>query len=291
MLRPGARIAVVSPSAVYEPARLEAGIATIAGWGYEPVRGPHLGRTHRYLAGTNQERAEDLRWALESDDVDAVWFARGGYGTIHCLDAIDWDATRDRPVIGFSDATALFSAMRGEERGIAVHGPVLHSLADHADEASRARIRALLAGDPVPRLAGRTLVGPEQFRVSGPLVGGNLCVLASLCGTPWALEAAGAIVLLEEIAEPPYKVDRLLTQLVASGALEGVHGFALGTFLGADAPKGADWSVADVVAEVLGPLGVPIVHGMPIGHGPENHAVLLHRSVTLTPDGLDVGGG
>jgi muramoyltetrapeptide carboxypeptidase len=291
MLRPGARIAVVSPSAVYEPARLEAGIATIASWGYEPVRSLHLGRTHRYLAGTTEERVLDLRWAFEADDIDAVWYARGGYGTIHCLDSLEWERVQNRPVIGFSDATALFSAMRVEQCGVAVHGPVLHSLADHVDEASRARLKALLAGGPVPRLAGRTLVGPEQFRVSGPLVGGNLCVLASLCGTPWALEAAGAIVLLEEIAEPPYKVDRLLTQLVASGALEGVHGFALGTFLGADAPKGADWSVADVVSEVLGPLGVPIVHGLPIGHGPENHAVVLHRSATLSPDGLDVGGG
>lgn len=291
MLRPGARIAIVSPSAVYEPARLEAGIETIAGWGYEPVRAPHLGRTHRYLAGTRAERATDLVWALESDEVDAVWLARGGYGTVQCLDAIDWDAVEDRPVIGFSDATALFSAMRAEERGIAVHGPVLHSLADLANDASRARLRALLAGDPVPRIAGSALVGPEHFRVSGPLVGGNLCVLASLCGTPWALEAAGAIVLLEEINEAPYKVDRLLTQLVVSGALEGVRGFALGTFLGADAPRGADWSVADVVVEVLGPLGVPIVHGLPIGHGPENHAVVLHRPATLAPDGLDVDGG
>src|SRR5262249_34331123 len=149
-------------------------------WGYEPVRGPHLGRTHRYLAGTTEERTEDLRWALESDDLDAVWFARGGYGTVHCLEGIDWDAVQHRPVIGFSDATALFSAMRAEQRGTGVPGPVLHSLADHADDASRAWLRALLAGEPLPPLAGRTLVGPEEFRVSGPLVGGNLCVLASL---------------------------------------------------------------------------------------------------------------
>jgi muramoyltetrapeptide carboxypeptidase len=291
MLRPGARIAVVSPSAVYDPARLEAGIATIASWGYEPVKAPHLGRTHRYLAGTTAERAADLVWALESPDVEAVWFARGGYGTVQCLDAIDWTALEDRPVIGFSDASALFAAMRVHGVATAVHGPVLHSLASFADAASQARLKALLAGEPQPRLAGRTLVGPAEFRATGPLVGGNLCVLASLCGTPWALEAAGAVVLLEEVGELPYKVDRLLTQLVSSGAFAGVRGFALGTFLGAHAPQGADWSVRDVVAEVLGPLGAPIVDGLPIGHGPENHAVVLHRTVALVPDGLDVDAG
>jgi len=99
-----------------------------------------------------------------------------------------------------------------------------------------------------------------------------LCVLASLAGTPGALRAAGCIVALEDTGEAPYKVDRLLTQLLQGGAFEGVRGFALGTFDGADAPEGADWTVRDVLLERLAPLGVPVLGGLPFGHGRANRA-------------------
>jgi muramoyltetrapeptide carboxypeptidase len=289
MLRPGARIAVVSPSGIHDPARLEVGMELVRTWGYRPVPGPHLGARHRYTAGTVAERSQDLAWALEADDIDAVWFARGGYGTIQCLASLCLDEIADRPVIGFSDASALFSAMHRAGRGVAVHGPVLHSLADHVDRASQDRLKAMLAGERVAPLGGgRVLVGPSSFRVRGPLVGGNLCVLASLAGTPWALDAKGAIVLLEETAEQPYKIDRLLTQLVASSAFEGARGVALGTFLGADPPAGATWSLDDVLRDLLDPLGIPVVAGLPVGHGRDNHAIVLGRPAELTPGELDV---
>jgi muramoyltetrapeptide carboxypeptidase len=160
---------------------------------------------------------------------------------------------------------------------------VLHSLADHCDDASRAHLRALLAGEPLAPLQGRVL---RSGTAEGPLIGGNLCVLASLCGTPWRLRAKASIVVLEEINEVPYKVDRLLTQLRDSGCLDGAVGVALGTFLGADAPPGATWTVLDVIDEILAPLGVPVLAGLPIGHGPANHAFRMGRPARIEGDRL-----
>ena len=107
---------------------------------------------------------------------------------------------------------------------------------------------------------------------TGPLVGGNLCMLAVTCGTPFQLDARGGILVLEEVAEHPYKVDRMLQQLADAGVLDEIRGVALGSFTGCEAPAGADWSLQDVLDEHLAGRGVPVVAGLPIGHGPHNHA-------------------
>ncbi|MEC8423479.1 MAG: LD-carboxypeptidase, partial [Myxococcota bacterium] len=230
LLQRGARVAVISPSGVHDPVRLAHGVALVESWGLAFSMGPHAEARFRYTAGTVAQRASDLVWALTDPDVDAVWFTRGGFGTAHLLESVPWEHLDGRPVIGFSDATALFAGMWARGRGTAVHAPVLHSLADHVDSRSRAELRAmLLEGGPV-HLPGAQVAGPVG-RVEGPLVGGNLCVLASLAGTPFAISARGCILLLEEIGERPYKVDRLVTQLHRSGALDGVRGVALGQFI------------------------------------------------------------
>jgi muramoyltetrapeptide carboxypeptidase len=282
MLSAGARIAVVAPSGVFEPQRLARGMALIEAWGYEVVHGPHLFERHRYTAGSIDQRTSDLGWALSAPHIDAVWFARGGYGTAQTLADLPWDRMDGRPVIGFSDATALFSAMHARGLRGGVHGPVLHSLADLADLESQQALRQVLQGGAV-HLAGR---GSDFEPVSGPVVGGNLCVLASGAGTPWALRSAGCIVLLEEIAEPPYKVDRLIQQLVSSGALSGAVGIGLGEFKNCAAPAEAGWSLGDVLEDALAPLGIPIVTGLPVGHGTSNQAWRVGQDGTLGPDGL-----
>ena len=144
----------------------------------------------------------------------------------------------------------------------------------------------LLEGGPV-HLPGAQVAGPVG-RVEGPLVGGNLCVLASLAGTPFALSARGCILLLEEIGERPYKVDRLVTQLHRSGALDGVRGVALGQFIAPrnDADAGID--MVEVLCDLLSPLGVPVVAGLPIGHGQRNAPVRLGHAAVLDADGLHV---
>ncbi|MEL6345632.1 MAG: LD-carboxypeptidase [Myxococcota bacterium] len=288
MLPEGAQIAVVAPAGIFDPGRLAKSIQLVESWGYVFTPSPNLRATHRYTAGTVAERRDDFIWALTSPDVDAVWFARGGYGTVQLLDGLPFSEMDGRPVIGFSDATALFIAM--EKLGVreAIHGPVLHSLADHVDDDSRQALKRLMQTGAEAFLSGRHLCGPRDTIV-GRVIGGNLCMVASLAGTPWAMRANGAIVLLEDVNEPPYKLDRLITQLRQSGALDGVSAVALGEFTGSRAPEGAGWDIEDLMTELLEPLNVPVIAGLPVGHGQRNHAWKYGAAGVLTEDGLLVG--
>lgn len=291
MLCPNRRVAVLSPSHAFEPERLERGLDVLRGWGLRPELMPNVGRRKRYFAGADDERLADLHAAFRGP-WDAVWMVRGGSGMARLMDRFDWELPRRKPFFGFSDGTTLLNALAARG-GRAIHAPVLTSLGepwggDEAATASREHLRRLVFGERTEPFVGEAWV---PGRASGPLAGGNLCVLASLCGTRWQLRAKGCIVVLEEVGEAPYKVDRLLTQLVQSGSLDGVTGFALGELRGAEPPADAGWTMRDVVTEILGPLGVPILAGLPIGHGPRNHAFPLAGAqldgdrLTLDPPG------
>ena len=255
----------------------------LRGWGYALELLPGVGRTHRYLAGTDAERRSDLHRAF-SGEFDAVWAARGGYGVARLLADLPWRDLAPVPLIGFSDLTVLLNqvAARGAP---AIHGPVLHSLS-RSDPASQEHLRRLMAGEPVEAFEGIPLVPGDA---SGALVGGNLCVLASACGTRWQLRTHACILLLEEINEVPYKVDRLITQLYDSGCLDGVAGVALGTFLGCDAPSDADWSIHDVLRDLLEPLGVPVLAHLPVGHGSQNRAFRVGAPARIVGNRLEIG--
>jgi muramoyltetrapeptide carboxypeptidase len=271
MLREQATIAVVAPAGIPRRDDLDRGITLLRDWGYTVVEGGHIRDRHFYNAGTAANRIADLDWALADPAIDAVWLARGGYGCAHCLPVVAQKRYDDRPVIGFSDATALFCGLARSGRTRLIHGPVVGSLAAGSDDASRDRLRDLLAGREVAPMQCEELLGPKDA-VSGPLIGGNLCVLASLAGTPWALKSAGAIVVLEDVGEAAYRIDRLIHQLRWSGCLDGVAGIALGDFVSCKLPDGADFSLDDVLGEALAPLGVPVAKGFPIGHGQRNLA-------------------
>lgn len=281
LLPEGATIAIVAPSHAFFEDRYQAGLEILEDWGYHPVEAEGLRRRHRYLAGDDAHRLDTLVGALTAPGVDAVWAARGGSGVTRLLSRIPWTALPPRPLIGFSDLTPLLDQLGW--RGLpAVHGPVVHSLAS-TDPPSRDHLRALLAGRPVAPLAGRVLA---PGRAQGPLVGGNLCMIAATCGTPFQLDASGAILVLEEIGEHPYKVDRLLQQLRDAGVLHGIVGVALGTFTGCEAPEGAGYALDDVLVDQLGDLGVPILADLPIGHGAANHAFVVRAPARIDDGAL-----
>ncbi len=283
MLKPDARIAVVSPSGISDPERLEAGLQVLRDWGYAPELLPHATDRHRYLAGDDDVRLADLMEAF-SGRWDAVWMARGGFGLGRLLAHVKIKRLAPVPFFGFSDGTALLNALARRKR-LAVHAPVLNALAAHNDEASRRHLRALLATGAESLHLG-TSVHPG--RATGRLMGGNLCVLASLCGTRHQLDADGAIVLLEDVGEAPYKVDRLLTQCIESGAFDGAVGFVIGDLLDCKA-NGADYEALDVIRDRLAPLRVPVLSGLAIGHGRTHLAVPLGVKATLDGDTLRVG--
>ena len=270
LVAPGTAIAVIAPSGAYDADRLERGLAVARAAGHVLVPFPDMLQPERYLANSDSKRLAHLVYALTKKRFAAIWLVRGGYGITRLLHRIPWDQVVPKPIIGFSDATPLLEAMRQRFDVPMVHGPVLNSLAD-TGPAARAHLFDLLSG-----LATRPLTGTVWHKgtADGPLVGGNLAMLAATCGTPFQVRPKGGILLLEDIAEPPYRVDRMLQQLRSAGVFDEVAGVALGSFTRCDPPADATWSLADVLHDHLDPLGVPVLADLPFGHDiTHNHAL------------------
>ena len=280
-LRAGDRVAVIAPASPFDRERFERGVAALRSLGLAPSFDDGLFARHppgdaAYLAGDDAHRLAQLRAALSAADARAVVLARGGYGLTRllqgpdALEALELSA-RPRLIAGYSDATVLheLSARAGVP---SIHGPMCTQLGE--DPAALARLRALLFGerDPAGPIAWDPVrpQGAREGRAEGVLRGGNLAILAALCGTPLQPRFAGCLVLLEDIGEPPYRLDRLATQLLASGALDGVRGVVIGDLVGAGEPSAGR---AEALAERFSSLGVPVAFGAPFGHAGRNQPV------------------
>jgi muramoyltetrapeptide carboxypeptidase len=284
-LRPGDQVMLVSPAGPTRPERVARGIELLTGWGLRPVLSPHAYARHGYLAGLDALRAADLNAAFADPGVRGVLCTRGGYGTQRVVDAIDMAAVRADPkvVAGFSDITALQFALWRGARLATVHGPGAAWLDERTPLRSAESLHAVLTSTaPVTIPADpdeTTFPVRVPGRATGTLLGGNLCLIVASVGTPDLPDLTGAILLIEEVAEPPYKIDRMLTQLRRCGALDGIAGVALGQFT--DCADGWATTVTDVLTDRLGDLGVPVLGGLPIGHGPGQLTVPVGVPATL----------
>jgi muramoyltetrapeptide carboxypeptidase len=223
-----------------------------------------------WLAGPDAERAAQLTAAWTDPSVVAVWAARGGSGTHRLLDLLDWpalEAAGSRLLVGFSDLTALHEAVAVRLGVATLHGPVVTQLGD-GDPSAAAATRATAMAGAGAELSG---LGVVAGTAEGPLVGGNLTVLAAGLGTGSSRPAAGGIALLEDVDEPPFRLDRVVTQLLRAGWFDGVRGVALGQFTRCGDPD----LVRLLMRRRLEPLGVPVVGGLPVGHVPANMPVGL----------------
>jgi muramoyltetrapeptide carboxypeptidase len=285
-LRPGDTVALVAPSGPVREEKVAAAIALLSGWGLLIAPGADIYARHGFLAGTDAQRLAGLNAALADPVVRGVVCARGGYGVQRIVDDVDIAAVRRDPklVVGFSDITALHLALWRGARLASLHGPVASQLTEDFAPASVASLRAAMGTDRPVVLTADPLAETGPLRVpaapaTGTLLGGNLCLLAASVGTADLPDLHGAVLLLEEVDEPPYKVDRMLTQLRRAGVLDGVAGIAVGQFTRcAD-----DWpmSIVDVLADRLGDLGVPVLGGLPVGHGPGALTVPIGVPATL----------
>ncbi|MBK6849926.1 MAG: LD-carboxypeptidase [Proteobacteria bacterium] len=287
LLEPGQGVAVVAPAGGVEAEAYAAGLGILAAryrivLAYDPLG---AAGTHRepssalpYLSANDDTRTQAIHAALRHPEVTAVFCARGGYGCMRLLERLDDTALRSRglPIVGFSDVTALHAwAARLGVRSI--HGPVVTQL-PRLPRPQLDALFALLEGR-VADLTLRGLRGLRPGRARGPLFAGNLAVLAHLCGTPYFPPLAGRILLLEEVDEAPYRVDRLLTQLLLAGELQRAAGIVVGQLVGCDATRGSTWSRSEplrgaaVAAERLAALEVPVAFGAAVGHGNENVAL------------------
>ena len=280
-LRPGDAVSIVAPAGPVPRETFEMG-ARLLGQRYElRYRPERLFSTMGYLAGDDDARLAELRAALEDRETRAVILARGGYGLLRLLPRIqtEWMTANPKPIVGFSDGTVLLAAA-ARAGVVAVHGPVITQLARLQNGDHQALFDLLESPKPPPELAGgRALV---SGKARGPLIGGNIEVFSRLLGTPYLPDVEGAVLLLEEVGERPYRLDRLLTHLALAGVFQRVAGVILGQLIDCDAPGSPE--AAQVVAERLGHLGVPVLGDLPIGHGQRNHALPHGALVALDAD-------
>ena len=279
-LGPGARVALVAPAGpLLERDDLTRGQELCRALGYEPVLAPHAGSRYGYLAGSDEDRLDDLNAALGDSAIDAVWCLRGGYGMTRFLVGVDFAAIERRPkaVIGYSDITALLNAIARRSGVVAFHGPMSRK---HLTPFSRSHFERILTNPEPAGLLGRPpqpadVLVSEVNRIvtlapgvaEGPLYGGNLTLLQALIGTPTLPNLAGAILFLEDIGEDLYAVDRMLAHLRMAGALVGLKGIVVGRFTemkrnSGDGALGFD----EVLATYFLPLAIPVAYGFPIGH-------------------------
>jgi muramoyltetrapeptide carboxypeptidase len=282
-LSPGDTVRIVAPAGPPPREELEAGARILSARykvRYDPAA---VFRTEGYLAGPDEHRLAELQAALADPDARAVFIARGGYGLLRLLPLLDPALLieRPRPIIGFSDATALLGA--AARAGLAsVHGPVVTQLAklpadDHAALFGLLERpgQGLLLSDLEPLVPGR---------VQGPLLGGNLEVFSRLLGTPFLPDLAGAVLFLEDVGERPYRIDRLITHLDLAGVFSAVSAVVLGEFHNCREKEGSTLvspTTEEVLEERLGRLAIPVVTGARIGHGDRNTALPYGTLVEL----------
>jgi muramoyltetrapeptide carboxypeptidase len=273
-LHPGDPIDVVAPSSAFDRERFERGVAALRQIGLAPRYGEEIFSCTGHLAGDDARRKRELEAAFRSD-AKALILARGGYGLLRF--ASELKRLPRKLLIGYSDATVLHELWR--RKGIpSIHGPMCTQLGE--DPAALERLRALLFDEPIGPLSW-TPRSAQGGRVEGPLAGGNLATLGSMCGTPLQPQLKGCIVLIEDLNEPPYRLDRLLTQLLLSGALDGAKGFVVGDL---SAPEEHPAGREEVVAERLGKLHVPVAFGAPFGHAGRNQPVAFGCAHALDAD-------
>lgn len=287
MLRQGDMVRLVSPAGPANATLVERGAQLLTEWGLRVEYGPHALDRNGFLAGADADRLADLNGALADPQVRGVICTRGGYGAQRIVDQIDAAAVlRDpKPVVGFSDITALQSALWRVARLATIHGPMAQwNDARTGPESAEGLRSALMTTAPVTVTRNPADVGGDvevPGRATGVLLGGNLTLLDETLGTRDFPRLQGAILFFEEVGEAPYRIDRMLTHLRRAGVLTGLAGIALGQFVDCNGPAGTQ-TVSDVLRDRVATLGVPLLAGLPLGHG--NGQLTVPLGVPATVD-------
>ena len=280
-LKAGDKIGIAAPAGPFEIETFERGLAVIGNMGFVPVADDDIYKRDRHMAGPDQQRARHLMRLFGNDDIKAIICARGGFGCLRVLPYLDYDVVRANPkmLIGVSDVTALLATLHTFCGLAGLHGPVVTSIGA-ADDASRKRFHQLLTATGPAGLASADPVVIKPGQARGVLIGGNLATLCHLVGTPFAPDFKGKIVLLEDVNEAPYRLDRMLTQMRMAGCFKAAAGIVLGTFTGC----GASEDVRAVIEDVFTGFKGPILGGFAVGHGKTNMAVPVGVEAELDTD-------
>ena len=286
-VRPGDRIGIAALSGPIDGGRLSTGVAALEGLGFEVVLASNLraGAAHEgrsLFAGSDRQRLAAFHELAADHTIAGIVFARGGYGVLRLLERIDWPllSSRPRPYVGYSDLTPLLLGLVSRARTVAYHGPMVVDFARGLRPDEELSFLEALAGKPgtrwqlAPVVAGVSAGRPEAS--CGRLLGGCLTMLAATVGTGFLPDFRDSILVLEDIDEPEYRIDRLLTQLRTSRRMAGVRAVIAGHFTNCDA--------RDSLIDFADALGAPLLVGLPAGHEAPNHTLPLGAPVRLDPD-------
>lgn len=283
-LKKGDKIAIVSPAKKLKQS-IDYGIALLEGWGLEVSIGKSVYAAHHQFAGNDTLRAEDVQSYLDNDEIKAIIAARGGYGTVRIIDALDFSRFSDHPkwIVGFSDITVLLSHITGTEQTQSIHGQMPGTFDDASPESIES-LRKALFGEDLSYTYEST--HPNQpGEAEGILIGGNLSILVALEGSSSAMDFKDKILFLEDVGEYEYAIDRMMRMLKRAGKLAELKGLIIGAFNHIDLediPFGQ--GPEEVIAEIMSEYNYPVCFNFPVGHIEDNRAMVLGKNTTLKVD-------
>lgn len=284
-LQKGDTIAIVAPSGILMNRQLAIEKATqlAESWGLHVVLGANIYNNGNHFAGTDEERAEDMQWALDTKSIKAIWAARGGYGTVRVLDLLDFTAFKKHPkwMIGYSDITALHNHLNtlGFET---MHAMMPTSLEESDEETINtiATFKKALFGEKLTyKIPSNT--NNRTGNVTGELVGGNLTLLLTMLGSKSSISTDGKILFFEEIGEYKYHIDRMLNSLKRAGYFDHCKGIIVGGMTKLR-KNTTSWgtSIEELILNVV-PKNIPVLFDFPAGHDADNQAIILGRTIQL----------
>ena len=275
ILEKGQTVAIIAPSGPVSSQNIARSVSTLKNWGLNVIIGKSAFKKQGYLAGKDAERLADLQWAIETDEIDVILCARGGYGATRILDQIDLSKLKTKPkwLVGYSDITALHLGL--QRFGVkSIHGPMATSFQRDGAEDSTAALQSLLFDGKSTSIDSVASPYNISGKGHGQLTGGNLALVVDSLGTSSEVDTDGKLLFLEDIGEAVYKIDRMITQLKRAGKFEHLEGLILGDFseVGDDKP-GPKWQ--EMICECLTEYKFPIGFGFPIGHEPDNRPIIM----------------
>lgn len=297
-LKPGDRVGLVNPAtAAFDTISIDIAQDALRSLGLVPVLGEHYFERRGYFAGTDEQRAADLMRFVLDPEIKGIW-ARGGWGSARVLPHLDYDAIAANPkvIVGYSDSTALLSAIHHRTGLVVFHGPFPKAVftAEHQ--------RAILMDGAAPLLSNPTKIKSDETvqtedrtrtlqggKARGRLLGGNLTVLTSIVGTPYIPDFEDAILFVEDVSEAVYRIDRMMTQLALSGILGKLRGFVFGRCT--DCPPGnghGSLTLEEVLLDHVKPLGIPAFRGTMLGHIDEQFTVPIGAEVEIDADAATI---
>jgi muramoyltetrapeptide carboxypeptidase len=289
-LKLGDTLGVIAPSSALPEHVVTKALANLEGLGFKLKLGKYIREKNGYLAGSDSQRVEDIHWAFSDNEVDAVWCLRGGYGATRILPNIDYNIIKKNPkiFIGYSDITAFHVAIYQKTGLVTFHGPV--GTSEYNDFTKSNALNILMNPTPQYKLesAAENLKNESNLfkmevitsgKCKGKLIGGNLSLLSAMDGTPYGLKnLKGKILFMEDIEERPYRIDRMLTQMLQSHDFKQLAGIALGVFEGCNPkPEENSLSLIECLKDRLGNLGIPVIYGLSFGH--INHQFTLPMGI------------